>query len=121
MAKILVIDDDFMFRLLLCKLLENAGHEVLEAENGQDGVDAVANSSPDLVVTDMEMPRLTGFELLKVLRADPAHADLPIVVVSAHETTADRDEAHELGCNAYVLKTLVPDDLVARVTSVLKD
>ena len=115
MAKVLIIDDDFMFRVLLCKLIENAGHEVVEAEDGKAGFDAVASESPDLVVTDMEMPEMTGFELLKALRAEPKNANLPIVVVSAHEVSADRDEAHNLGCTAYVLKTIAPDDLSARI------
>jgi len=119
MANILIIVDDFMFRKLLCKLVENAGHAFVEAEDGVAGLAAIGETSPDLVVTDMEMPKMTGFELLRHLRDDPANAHLPIVVVSAHETTADRDEAHQLGCNAYVLKTLPPDDLIKRILAVL--
>lgn len=119
MSKILVIEDDFMFRRLLCKLIENAGHEVIEAENGMAGLEAIERESPCLVVTDMEMPNMTGFDLLRTLRADDKTRELPVVVVSAHETAADRDEAHNLGCSAYVLKTIAPEKLIERILSAL--
>lgn len=120
MASILVIDDDSMFRRLVCKLIGNAGHQSSEAEDGHAGLAAARAQRPDLIVTDMSMPGLTGFELIRELRKDPATATVPIAVVSAHETAEDHDEAFTAGCDAYIEKTLAPEKLIAQILSALR-
>ncbi len=119
MASVLVIDDDEMFRRLVCKLIENAGHEPIAAASGEEGIELASQKDPDLIVTDMNMPGMTGWEMIRRLRAEEATATTPVVVVSAHETSRDRDEAFEAGCSAYVNKTIDPDTLIGKIVSQL--
>ena len=120
MATILVIDDEEMFRRLLCKLIENAGHVPLEASDGPCGLAIAKTEQPDLIVTDMSMPGMTGFQLIRAMKQEPATKDIPIAVVSAHDTAADQDEAFEAGCDAYVEKTVSPDVLIKQVLGALR-
>ncbi|MEU8238539.1 response regulator [Actinoplanes missouriensis] len=83
MGRILVVDDEPDLRFLLHRFFERAGHEVTEAGDGADALAAVRQSYPDLVVTDMMMPVMSGVELIHHLRADPATAKIPVMAVSA--------------------------------------
>ena len=83
MAKVLVVDDEADIRLLHRVLLESAGHEVTEAIHGAEALEAAKASAPDLIVTDLMMPVMTGDQLITAVRAVPALADVPIVLVSA--------------------------------------
>jgi signal transduction histidine kinase/DNA-binding response OmpR family regulator len=87
-ASVLVIDDDGESRQLLRALLEEAQYQVREADNGRSGLAAVQSATPDLVVLDLMMPELDGFQVLAELRADPNYTDLPVIVVTAKELTA---------------------------------
>ncbi|MEQ8665232.1 MAG: response regulator [Rhodospirillales bacterium] len=119
MVTILVIDDEEMFRRLLSKLIENAGHAAVQAADGATGLSLARDTVPDLIVTDMSMPGMTGFELIRALRRDPATKDIPVVVASAHETAEDRDEAFEAGCDDYIEKAVSPEKLIAQVLGAL--
>ena len=93
MAKILVVDDEPAHRLLLRRIFEKAGHEVSDAGDGAAALRAVAESRPDLVVTDMMMPVMDGAELIRRLRRDPATADIPILAASGDTHLADGADA----------------------------
>ena len=80
--RILVVDDEPDLRYILRRIYERAGHEVTDAGNGADAYEAVLRSSPDLVVTDMMMPVMGGAQLIRLLRADPNTADIPILAVT---------------------------------------
>lgn len=84
MAKILVVDDEPDLRFLLRRLFEGNGHQVAEAGNGHEALEAVRESPPDVVVTDLMMPVMDGTELIRRLRADPATSEIPIAVVTGH-------------------------------------
>jgi two-component system chemotaxis sensor kinase CheA len=104
-SKVLVVDDQFTVRELQRSILEAAGYRV---ETARDGTEALARvvSEPDLglVVTDIEMPEMDGIELLRSIRAEPQHASLPIVVVTARGGEEDRRRGVEVGADAYIVK-----------------
>ena len=119
MSSILVIDDDALFRGLMKAAFQKSGHEVLVAEDGESGVDLAKENKPDIIVTDMSMPRMTGWEVLDALKSDPGTEAIPVVVLSAHRTSQDIDEAHLRGCAGYLVKPVPVTDLLAKVEEVL--
>lgn len=119
MSTILIIDDDALFRGLLKAAFGNSGHDVLVAEDGKSGVIAAQENTPDIVVTDMSMPRMTGWEVLDALKGDPRTENTPVVVLSAHRTSQDIDDAHMRGCAGYMVKPVPIPDLLAKVEEIL--
>lgn len=103
-AKILLAEDSITSRLLLKGILESAGHQVRTAVDGIDAFTALRSGNFDLLVSDIEMPRLNGFDLTSRIRSDPVLANLPIVLVTALATREDRERGIEAGANAYILK-----------------
>jgi len=119
MSKVLIIDDDDLFRGLLEAAFGNDGHEVLIAEDGEHGVASAKVSLPDIIITDMNMPRMTGWQVLDALKADAATESIPVVVLSAQRTSQDIDEAHMRGCAAYLVKPIDILDMMAKVRGIL--
>lgn len=109
MLKVLVVDDESNMRFLIRMILESAGHEVVEAAHGAAALQRVKESCPDLVVTDLMMPVMSGRELVERLRADPETASLPIVVVSANSRSV------ATAADAVLGKPFDPDALLAAV------
>ena len=104
-AKILVVEDSFTVRELQRSILETAGYRVLTARDGRDALRALSRDADvALVVTDLEMPELDGLELTRAIRADPAHASLPVVIVTSRGSEEDKRKGIEAGADAYVLK-----------------
>lgn len=121
MADIFVIDDDDMMVELMSGLLTDQGHKVRSAPEGVAGLDAVSRAVPDLVIVDMNMPGLDGYQVAKRLRADPKTKALRILAVTAHSAAADYDAAYEAGCDAFVAKPLDSANLLKAVDGLLKD
>lgn len=103
MAKILHIEDDPANRLLVRKLLQNAGHEVIEAADGLEGVRLACSSRPDLVLVDLNIPGLDGFEVTLRLRGEPSLAGVPIVAITAE---GDRETSLAVGCDGFLQKPI---------------
>ncbi|MCA9804685.1 MAG: response regulator [Cyanobacteria bacterium HKST-UBA02] len=103
--KILVVEDSITSRVLLKNILETAGYLVSVASDGQDGWEKVKSESFDLVVTDVEMPRMNGFELTEKIRSEAALADLPVIVVTSLASLEDRRKGVEVGASAYFVKS----------------
>ena len=116
-CKILVVDDSDVIRSLIVINLEMDGFVTVQAHDGQECLELVKEAQPDLITLDVAMPRLNGLETAARLRADPATADIPIVMVSARAQGADLARGAELGVDAYVTKPFEPDELVATVRS----
>lgn len=115
-----VIDDDPAFRGLVRTLLERAGYSVLEAETGEDGLALAQSQQPRLVVLDVRLPGLSGYEVCRELR-DTLGEELPIVFVSGDLTDAlDRVAGLLLGADEYLVKPFVPDELLARVDRLIE-
>jgi two-component system chemotaxis response regulator CheY len=120
MSDILIIDDDADLRDLVRAGLEAMSHSVIEAADGKDGL-ARAKSSPfDLIISDMNMPNMTGWELLRSLKSDQQTVNIPVIALSAHQTPEDYDEAYREGCAAYIRKPVDLENLIDKVNDVLK-
>jgi two-component system chemotaxis sensor kinase CheA len=104
-ASILVAEDSITSRLLLKGILESAGYRVTIAVDGMEAFSALRAGSFDLLVSDVEMPRLNGFDLAARIRADKKLAELPVVLVTALETREDRERGIDAGANAYLVKS----------------
>ncbi len=120
MARILVIDDNTelleMIRLLL---EEQGGHEAILSADGAEGLAAALADPPDLAIVDVMMPRVTGYEICRQLRADSATATLPIIVLTARGQPVDRDAALDAGADDYMVKPVEMEELLARVNSLI--
>jgi two-component system OmpR family response regulator len=117
MAQVLVVDDDPHIRQLLVFALEKAGLSAREAEDGEAALEAVAEQRPDLVVLDINMPKLDGLEVCRRLRAQ---GDLPILFLSSRDDEIDRVLGIELGGDDYVVKPFSPREVTARVQAILR-
>ena len=114
-ARILVIDDDPFFRSLLQVYLSQAGYEVRVAEDAVEGGKALLHPDFDLVLCDIDMPYLTGLELVRALRASEETASIPVVFASSHMDTKTLIEAEELGAAGYLIKPFQPEQLLETV------
>ncbi|MDA1258756.1 MAG: response regulator [Chloroflexi bacterium] len=115
MSRILVVDDSEDVRLALMTLLEDVGHDVLEAEDGSEVMAMVLSGSPELVLLDVAMPRVDGFEALKRLKADPATSDVPVIMVTAKGRPEDLAMARNLGARDYINKPWADGEVEMRV------
>ena len=118
MGKILVIDDDEIFRILAAKYLRADGHQVLTAENGEQGLALAEMEKPDLVVTDLMMPGMFGFAVVNALRANPAFAAIRIIVSSVN-FHGDIASAKSVGADRFLPKPYARDALINMVAELL--
>ncbi|HEX2939854.1 MAG TPA: response regulator, partial [Rhodopila sp.] len=120
MGRILVADDNTDMRGYIERLLSNAGFDVQAVANGQAALDAALRQAPDLVLTDVMMPRLDGFGLLTALRSDPRTAHLPVILLSARAGEDARIEGVQAGADDYLVKPFNARELVARVEGAIR-
>ena len=117
---ILVVEDQEDNRQILRDLLGNAGYELTEAENGEQALAAVAKQRPDLILMDIQMPVLDGYEATRRIKADPALKDVPIIVVTSYASSGgDEAKARAAGCDDFVAKPFSPRQLLARIRKLL--
>jgi two-component system cell cycle response regulator DivK len=116
---ILVVEDQADNRQILRDLLGNAGFELMEAENGEEALAAVAKQRPDLILMDIQLPTMDGYEATRRIRANPEMKDVPIIAVTSYALTGDDAKALAAGCNAYVTKPYSPRALLAKVREYL--
>lgn len=119
MARIVVVDDDEDMRMLVEFKLCRVGHEVVTASNGQDGLDACRRFSPDLAIVDVNMPVMSGLDLVIRLRGTVEHRDLPIIMVTALAQAEDVAAGLAAGATAYVTKPFSPMALATQVDDLL--
>lgn len=115
MARILVVDDSPDVRLALATILEDAGHDVVEAEDGDQVFDLAIGESPDLVLLDVMMPRVNGFDALATLKADTRTSLIPVIMVTAKGRPEDMAMARSLGAVEYITKPWADGDVELRV------
>jgi two-component system cell cycle response regulator DivK len=106
--KILIVEDQEDNRTILRDLLGHAGFEVLEAVNGAEGIKAAARERPDLILMDIQMPEMDGYEAARRIKAEPNTADIPIVAVTSYALSGDEQKAKAAGCDDYVTKPFSP-------------
>jgi CheY-like chemotaxis protein len=120
-ARVLVVDDSSVIRDLIRVNLELEGLEVMECGDGEEALALVEQVRPDVITLDVVMPRLGGFDAAERLRADPATAGIPIVVVTARAGQADFDRATALGVEGYLTKPFEPSELVGLVSRLARE
>ncbi|MBI1395256.1 MAG: response regulator [Betaproteobacteria bacterium] len=120
-ARILVIEDDPASLLLVQYLLETSGFHVLTADNGADGLSIALREAPDLVVCDLQLPALDGYEVLKELRANSRWCGAPVIAVTAFSMSGDRERVLSAGFDDYFPKPIVPETFVASISVYLDD
>ncbi len=119
-TSVLVVDDEVDISTILTLTLRRAGFQVTTASDGVDGLRKLAEHTPDLVVLDVMMPRLDGLEMLRRIRAEPATATIPVIMLTARAQVADRLVGFEHGADDYVSKPFEPSEVVARVHALLR-
>jgi CheY-like chemotaxis protein len=120
MARILLVEDNEMNRDMLSRRLERKGYEVELAVDGRQGVDKAKTLTYDLVLMDMSLPEIDGWEATRELRADPATKALPIIALTAHAMSGDREKALEAGCNDYDTKPIELSRLLGKMEALLQ-
>lgn len=118
-ASILVIEDDEASRMLLTYLLEAAGYRVLHAPDGSEGVRIALAESPDLILSDLQMPVMNGYEVARLLTAHPRWRKVPLVAVTAFSMPGDREKALEVGFQDHISKPIDPERIVGQVQAYL--
>ncbi|HET6845718.1 MAG TPA: response regulator [Anaerolineales bacterium] len=119
MAKILIAEDEPDIRELVTFMLKFAGYEVVAAANGEDAVRTASRERPDLVLMDVRMPRMTGYDACRMMKANPDLRNVPVVFLSAKGQESEIQTGLEAGAEAYLLKPFSPAELTNRVRGIL--
>jgi CheY-like chemotaxis protein len=120
MAKILLVEDNEMNRDMLSRRLQRKGYEVVIAVDGGAGVAMAQTEGPQLVLMDMSLPVLDGWEATRRLKADPATKAIPVIALTAHAMSGDREKALEAGCDDYDTKPIELPRLLEKIEALLK-
>lgn len=116
---IMTVDDSPSMRMLLRAALADQGYTVIEAEDGADALERIEAADPDLLITDINMPRLDGFGLIEALRQVSAHRNLPILVLTTESSDEKKLRARIAGATGWIVKPFHPDKLAAAIRRVL--
>ncbi len=120
MKKILVVEDVDINRDLIVQILEEE-YKVFGAANGREGIELAQRENPDLIIMDLSLPEIDGWEATKILKADESTKHIPIIALSAHAMSSDEDRAKLIGCDDYLSKPLNEDLLMSKVRIFLKE
>lgn len=118
--RILVVDDEQDILDLVKQILTEEGFEVITALNGEEGLEKVYSQAPDLMILDIVMPGMDGWEVCRKIREDPLYKHLPIIVLTVNRTKIDKIKAFNLGADEYITKPCYSKELLARVKTVLQ-
>lgn len=120
MPKILIVEDNEMNRDMLSRRLTRRGYDVVVAVDGQDGLNKVSSESPDLVLMDMSLPVIDGWEATRRMKSDPALRTIPVIALTAHAMAGDREQAMAAGCDDYDTKPIEIDRLLVKIQTLLE-
>ena len=120
MAKILLVEDNEMNRDMLSRRLIRRGYDVILAKDGEEGLEAARKQNPDLILMDMSLPVLNGWDATRQLKGAPETAHIPIVALTAHALNTDREKATEAGCDAYETKPIDLPRLIDTIEQLLQ-
>ena len=116
--RVLAVDDSKTMRDMVGFTLRNAGHDVLEAGDGEDAIAKLGNNRVDLIITDINMPRMDGITLIKNLRANQVHKTTPILVLTTESDSSKKNEGRQAGATGWIVKPFSPDKLLQVVAKV---
>lgn len=121
MPKILIVEDNEMNLDMLSRRLERKGFQVFPARDGAQGLTAARSENPDLILMDMSLPEMDGWEATRRLKGDPALRRIPVIALTAHAMAGDREKALAAGCNEYDTKPVDFERLMGKITALLDD
>ena len=120
MAKILLVEDNEMNRDMLSRRLERKGHSVTIAIDGAEGLDKARSDTPDLILMDMSLPAIDGWEVTRRLKADEATRRIPVIALTAHAMASDEQKAREAGCDDFDTKPIKLPRLLDKIQALLQ-
>jgi CheY-like chemotaxis protein len=120
MTKILIVEDNEMNRDMLSRRLERKGYQIVMAVDGGEGVEKATSETPDIILMDMSLPVLDGWEATRRVKANPATAKIPVIALTAHAMAGDRDKTIEAGCDDYDTKPIDLPRLLGKIESQLQ-
>ncbi len=120
MKRVLVVEDTEDNRKIIRDLLTSAGYETIEAVTGEEGVAMAAEHRPDLILMDVQLPVLDGYEATRRIKANPALRHIPVIAVTSYALSGDEEKTRAAGCDAYVAKPFSPRLLLAKVREFLE-
>ena len=115
MTKILIVEDNEMNRDMLSRRLERKGFSIVMAEDGKKGVDMSKSENPDIILMDLSLPVMDGWEVTSTIKGDPRTKDIPIIVLTAHAMAGDREKALEAGADEYDTKPIEFKRLLGKI------
>jgi two-component system, cell cycle response regulator DivK len=118
--RILLVEDNADNRAIYRVILEHSGYEVIEAHDGEEGIRLTREERPDVVLMDISIPLVDGWEATQILKADPDTREIPIIALTAHALASDRAKAKEVGCDAYLAKPVEPRRVVEEVKRMIE-
>jgi two-component system cell cycle response regulator DivK len=118
---ILYVEDNEYNRKIVRQLLARTAYRLIEAVDGEAGVETARRELPDLILMDVQLPKMSGLDATRLLRDDPATAHIPILVITSFALSGDRERAAEAGANGYLAKPYSPRELLARVREILPE
>jgi two-component system, cell cycle response regulator DivK len=121
MTKILLVEDNEMNRDMLSRRLTRNGFEIIMAVNGQEGLDLASSENPDLILLDMSLPVIDGWEAARRLKADAATAGIPVIALTAHAMVQDKEKALAAGCDDFDTKPVELPRLMEKINSLLRN
>lgn len=121
MATILLVEDNADNRDIYRTVLEHFGYDVIEAHDGEMGIRLARERGPDLILMDISIPKIDGWEATRILKADPETAGIPVIALTAHALTSDRERAKEIGCDGYLAKPVEPRRVLEEVRRHLQE
>ena len=118
--RILVVEDQMDSLQIVRDLLRVNGYEMTEAQNGEEAIAAVAKERPDLILMDIQLPVMDGYEATRRIKADPSLSSIPIIAVTSYALSGDEEKARAAGCNDFVPKPYSPRQLLAKIREYLR-
>jgi two-component system cell cycle response regulator DivK len=119
--KILIVDDNQDGRELVVKILKNRGYQMIEAVDGEEALEKAIAENPDLILMDISIPKIDGYEVTKRLKSQVTFKNTPIIALTAHAMKGDREKALEAGCDGYISKPIDIHELPDQIKSYLKN
>ncbi len=116
---ILLVEDEPEFRAVIRMRLEANGYDVIEAEDGAQGLETARQSKPDLMVLDLMLPKMGGYQVARLLKFDDKYKSIPIIMLTARSQQADRETGAQVGADAYLTKPVKADELLATIAELL--
>ena len=119
MKTVLIIEDNPDNTVLICRLLEKAGYRMLQAATGREGFELAVQKKPDFILLDIQLPDMSGIDVLKKIREQETESHIPIIAVTSYAMAGDREKLLAAGCNGYIEKPIDPGRVIAQIKRII--